>query len=391
VGVTNEGRNQYVSGTAYDFADNSASTTVGPINIDMTPPVTTAALDPPVPNGERGWYISDVTVCLPASDPPLSNGDPPSGARVTKYRLNGGLWQDYGDCFPIDVEGWYQLDFYSEDIADNIEAQQSVRLKLDKTPPDISITEGVLDGLHWDQARLERGILTNSDTLALSGEAADNLCLWEVRAVNDAMPPIVEPWNQELPLPWSLNVPLHTGINNIDVVAEDCAGWEKAIFTQVVYVVPGPYDPRSKGFWYNAVKTGKYSETDFQTLLDYTNVVSDTFGPAVRNIYGPVTLANYRSILDPVTSDMERNQKAQLLATWLNLVSGRAAVLTPADLTRVRGWAQVVDNTGGSPLTFALNVPMEVEEVDQTRLATRGVYEIAKNLLDAFNNRKIIP
>jgi hypothetical protein len=30
-------------------------------------------------------------------------------------------------------------------------------------------------------------------------------------------------------------------------------------------------------------------------------------------------------------------------------------------------------------------------EVDQTRLATRVVYEIAKNLLDALNNRKIIP
>jgi hypothetical protein len=57
----------------------------------------------------------------------------------------------------------------------------------------------------------------------------------------------------------------------------------------------------------------------------------------------------------------------------------------------VKGWSQVVDNTGGSALTFAMNVPMEVEEVDQTRLATRAVYEIAKNLLDAFNNRKIIP
>ena len=57
----------------------------------------------------------------------------------------------------------------------------------------------------------------------------------------------------------------------------------------------------------------------------------------------------------------------------------------------VKGWSQVVDNTGGSALTFAMNVPMVVEEVDQTRLATRAVYEIAKNLLDAFNNRKIIP
>jgi len=50
-----------------------------------------------------------------------------------------------------------------------------------------------------------------------------------------------------------------------------------------------------------------------------------------------------------------------------------------------------VNNTGGSPLTFALNVPMEVEEVDHTGAARRDMYEIAKNLLDAFNNRAIIP
>jgi len=128
-----------------------------------------------------------------------------------------------------------------------------------------------------------------------------------------------------------------------------------------------------------------------QTLLDYINVASDTFGPAARNIYGLVTLDNYRGILVPSSSDMETLQKAQLLGAWLNLVSGRVAVLTPANLTKVKGWAQVVDNTGGSALTFALNVPMEVEEVDQTRLADRPLYEIAKNLLEAFNNRKIIP
>jgi len=66
-------------------------------------------------------------------------------------------------------------------------------------------------------------------------------------------------------------------------------------------------------------------------------------------------------------------------------------VLTPADLTPVAGWAQVVDNTGGSPPTFALNVPTEVEEADQTSTASRPLYEIAKNLLEAFNSRKIIP
>jgi len=401
--VTGEGRH-ILQFYATDLAGNVEPMHSLPINIDMTAPVTTATLDPAVPNGERGWYISDVTVTLAASDPDLADGSPGSGVASTKYRVNGGAWEDYADPFVVGTEGWNQVDFYSTDVAGNVETAKNVRFKLDKTPPTVDINEGILDGLHWDQVHLERGILTNSSTLGLSGNATDNLCLWEVRAVDrdsgntlaSQQPP--DPNQPDWPPPYppsslgyGLNVPLHTGINNIDVVAEDCAGWEKGIFIQIVYVVPGPYDPRTIGFWSEAVKTGKYTSAEMGTLLSYINVVSDTWGPAARNIYGLLTMSNYRGILTPVTSDMETNQKAQLLATWLNLVSGRVAVLTPADMTRVKGWSQVVDNTGGSPLTFALNVPMEIEEVDQTRLATRAVYQIAKNLAEAFNMRRIIP
>jgi len=400
--LSNETGGTVLTCTATNGAGLTASRSTPVIRIDMTQPITTATLDPPAPNGKRGWCISDVAVCLEAVDPVLGDGSPGSDVRETIYQVNGGSWQPYTGCFVVGTEGWDNVvEFYSTDYADNVEGTKGVHFKLDKTPQDISISDGVLGGLHWDQVHLERGILTNSDTLALSGGTTDNLCLWEVRAVDldsgqvlDSEQPVsilIFPPPTPASMDYQLDVPLHQGINNIDVVAEDCAGWEKHLPIQVVYVIPGPYDPRSKGFWYNSVNTGKYSETDFQTLLDYVNVVSDVYGPATRNIYGLVSLANYRGILSPDTSDMETLQKAQLLATWLNLVSGRVAVLTPADLTKVKGWAQVVDNTGGSALTFALNVPMEAEEVDQTRLATRGVYEVAKTLLDAFNNRMIIP
>jgi hypothetical protein len=389
--IAGEGRNLTASGTAVDKADNSSGASVS-VNIDRTPPVTAVTLNPPVPNGKRGWYISDVTVCLNPSDPDLADGSPGSGVDVTRYRVNGGSWQDYAGCFVVGTESLDNVvEFYSEDVADNIESEKDVHFKLDKTPPDLDINDGILDGLHWDQVHLERGVLTNTSSLAASGDGTDNLCLWEVRAVNDGVLSDSESGSEQTSLAYSLDVALHTGINNIDVVAEDCAGWEKHLPIQVVYVIPGPYDPRSKGFWYDAVKTGKYSEVEMQTLLDYVNVVSDTWGPAARNIYGLVTMPNYRGILNTNATEMEKMQKAQLLGAWLNLVSGRVAVLTPADLTPVMGWAQVVDNTGGSPLTFALNVPMEIEEVDQTRLATRAVYQIAKNLAEAFNMRRIIP
>jgi hypothetical protein len=357
------------------------------VSTDVTPPTTTISLDPASPNGANGWYVSPVTVTLTAEDD--ASG---SGVASTEYRLNEGPWEPYAHPLTLSADGITTVEARSTDNAGNVEDPPVAEsLRIDRTPPDISITEGVLDGLHWDQAHLERGILTNTATLGLSGNAADSLCLWQVRAVNQGMPPVSQSGNEQTSLSYSLSVPLHVGINNIDVIAEDCAGWEKSIRLQVVYVIPGPYDPRTIGFWYNAVETGKYSRTDFQALLDHVNVVSDVFGLDARNIYGPVTMDNYRGILVPSSSDMQTLQKAQLLGAWLNLVTGRVVVLTPADLSKVKGWAQVVDNTGGSPLTFALNVLMEVEDVDQTHTATRAVYEIAKNLLDAFNNRKIIP
>jgi hypothetical protein len=402
--ITGEGRNLTRSGTAVDKADNSDTASVS-VNIDRTPPVTAVTLDPPTPNGKRGWYISDVTVCLPASDPILADGSAGSGVAGTKYRINGGEWQDYdAGCFVVGTEDWdNDVDFYSIDKADNVESEKDVHFKLDKTPPAVDINEGILDGLHWDQVHLERGLLTNTNVLAETGDSSDNLCLWEVRAVDTDIPQtldtdagpgqfvIIIPPPVPMSMVYDLDAALHVGINNTSTVAEDCAGWEADVDTQEVYVIPGPYDPRSKGFWAEAVATGKYTLAEMETLLSYINVVSDTWGPAVRNIYGPLTTGNYQVILNYSATDMEQMQKAQLLANWFNLVSGRVAVLTDVDMTKVKGWSQVVDNTGGSPMTFALNVPMEIEEVDQTRLATRAVYQIAKNLAEAFNLRKIIP
>lgn len=60
-----EGANQSVNGTAVDNADNSASTTVGPINIDETAPVITASR---TAANEDGWNNGPVTVTFACDD-----------------------------------------------------------------------------------------------------------------------------------------------------------------------------------------------------------------------------------------------------------------------------------------------------------------------------------
>ena len=64
--LTSEGSGQSASGAAVDLAGNSASVTVGGINIDKTAPTTTGSASPD-PN-VNGWNNTDVTVSYYASD-----------------------------------------------------------------------------------------------------------------------------------------------------------------------------------------------------------------------------------------------------------------------------------------------------------------------------------
>ena len=177
------------------------------------------------------------------------------------------------------------------------------------------------------------------------------------------------------------------------MTAEDCAGWTKAIRTPVVYVVPGPFDPRGKGFWYNAIKTGKYTTPQFQTLLDYTNVASDVWGADTsRNRYGPLTIARAIDLLNVQNTnpDMEYKMEAQLLADWLNMVSGRLAVKRPVNVSLISGWPTVMDDIGGNPLTFAYKVALEIEEKVQPARASFAINSVSKNLAEGVAEGRLI-
>jgi len=189
--------------------------------------------------------------------------------------------------------------------------------------------------------------------------------------------------------PCSLDVPLHEGINTIDIIVEDCAGWEDSVRIQVVYVVPVEHDPRTIGFWANAVKTGKYTDSELETFLSYINVASDVFGTDLTGAtmaYGDVTPGNYKRILLPKgKTTAEERQRMQLLGDWLNMVSGRLTVIYGVAMGGVPAWPIVVDNTSGDPVTFALNVTYEVEEVIDTGVGTDFQFETGKALLEGKN------
>jgi hypothetical protein len=113
--LSTEGAGESVAGACQDLAGNSAVATVGGINIDKTPPILTASVNPP-PNA-NGWNNSPTTVSFAAAD--SLSGVALVSAPVT-----------------VSVDGAGQIVTGSAtDLAGNV-TSGSVTINLDQTPPE---------------------------------------------------------------------------------------------------------------------------------------------------------------------------------------------------------------------------------------------------------------
>ncbi len=103
---------------------------------DNLAPVTTSAITPPSPNGQNGWYTTNVAINLSASD---NCADIAS----TEYSTdNGQTWQTYTGVFNISNDGMTTILYRSEDKAGNIETNNNniITVKIDKTAPTLSLS-----------------------------------------------------------------------------------------------------------------------------------------------------------------------------------------------------------------------------------------------------------
>jgi hypothetical protein len=117
--LVGEGADQVVTGTAVDRAGNTAAASAT-LNVDTTPPVISAHVDPP-PN-VAGWNRADVTVSFECDD------------------ATSGIASCPGPV-SIDSEGADQVvEGAATDLAGHT-SSTSVTVNLDKTPPDLTITE----------------------------------------------------------------------------------------------------------------------------------------------------------------------------------------------------------------------------------------------------------
>jgi hypothetical protein len=114
-----------------DNASNTGTSINYTVEIDTVAPSTTASLSPVSPDGDNGWYTSNVTVTLTAFD-----ND--SGVDLTEYKLDAGNWTDYMSPVQISDNGNHILHYRSTDNASNQEDASNVTFKIDRQAPVIS-------------------------------------------------------------------------------------------------------------------------------------------------------------------------------------------------------------------------------------------------------------
>jgi outer membrane protein assembly factor BamB len=153
---TAEGTNQTQQVTVTDKAGNSATFTSPAVNIDLTPPSSTAVIAGASPDQE--WFSGPVQVTLDATDN-LSGVKPGS-----HFRLDGSIYLIFGP-FLIPGAGTHTLQYASEDVAGNLEAFKTRIINIDPAPPVTSAAvSGTLGTNGWYRSAVQVS-LTATDNL----------------------------------------------------------------------------------------------------------------------------------------------------------------------------------------------------------------------------------
>jgi hypothetical protein len=126
---------------------------------ELEPPVTVATLDGTV--GNAGWYLSDVTVTLEATDDTAVN--------YTTYSVDSGTWVVYTAPFDITTDGTHMVEFYSVDALGNVEDTKSVDVSIDTVDPDVSAVDlaGDMGEDGWFVSSIEATITADDLTSGL--------------------------------------------------------------------------------------------------------------------------------------------------------------------------------------------------------------------------------
>ncbi|MEV8425803.1 PQQ-dependent sugar dehydrogenase [Streptomyces niveus] len=166
---------------------------------DKTAPKVTATLNPPRPNGDDGWYTSNVSLSVAATD----NGTVAS----RQYSIDdGATWQSANSAVTLSREGATTVRYRATDNGGNVSDVGSLTVRIDRTGPTVTTTGVDADGVYGDS---KRPVPVFSATDTVSGGATVTATV-DGKAVNSGQ--ALELWR--LPL----------GNHDLTVRARDKAG-----------------------------------------------------------------------------------------------------------------------------------------------------------------------
>jgi len=151
---------------------------------DVTLPTVATVLTPATPNGENGWYTSNVTVRLNATD----NGTVSS----RQYSTNGGTtWTTVSannPTFTVSTEGTTTVLYRATDNGGNVSVVGELIIKIDKSDPTVSFDGATAGGevgnagdVSWTAADGVSGIQSVTATLDGTAVPADQAVeLWRL-------------------------------------------------------------------------------------------------------------------------------------------------------------------------------------------------------------------
>nr|WP_238546045.1 endonuclease [Tumebacillus flagellatus] len=134
ISISNEGKNA-VQVRAVDIYGNVEQAQTYYVDVDKTAPTVDAQADQ-APTAS-GWYYQAVKVNLSAADAQ-------SGVDRIEYRLNGGEWQTVwgaSQAVYVGTEGNNTVDVRAYDDANNVSETKSVTIQIDRTAPEIKLTQ----------------------------------------------------------------------------------------------------------------------------------------------------------------------------------------------------------------------------------------------------------
>ncbi|OGE84530.1 MAG: hypothetical protein A3B23_01445 [Candidatus Colwellbacteria bacterium RIFCSPLOWO2_01_FULL_48_10] len=164
--------------------DETIDQNISPTSVDIPTPDTTVPTTTTVISGtagDNGWYVSDVTLSISATD--NSGG---VGLDVTEYsRDNGTTWNIYTTPPKPSTDGNHDILYRSRDKAGNIEQPHSASVMIDKTVPFTSIlVSGISGNNNWYTSNVTFALSASDSTSGIYTikYSLDNGNTWSVYA-----------------------------------------------------------------------------------------------------------------------------------------------------------------------------------------------------------------